>query len=120
VSGPTVNAIESFFETSDIGLVSGGPAQSSPVGDNVWERIERVEPDFIQSGTMALRITGRPYAQADDVVSAPYYFEPGTHKIDMREQRREIRLNFNSNVAGGDYQLGKLLLSVDMGDVRGY
>lgn len=120
VVGPTVNAIESFFETSDIGLVSGGPAQSLLVGDNVWERIERVEPDFIQSGTMALRITGRPYAQADDVVSDPYYFEPGTHKIDMREQRREIRLNFSSNVAGGDYQLGKLLLSIDMGDVRGY
>jgi hypothetical protein len=120
VSGTQVDAIESFFETSDLGFVAGGPAQASMVGDNVWVHIERVEPDFIQSGTMELRITGRPYAQADDVVSDPYYFEPDTHKIDMREQRREIRLRFTSNVAGGNYQLGKLLLSVDVGDVRGY
>ena len=120
VNGPTSNAINSFFETSDLGWVQGGPAQPSPVGDNNWLRIERVEPDFVQSGTMAVQVTGRPYAQADDVISDPYYFEPDTHKIDMREQRREIRLRFSSNEQGGNYQLGRVLLSVDIGDVRGY
>jgi hypothetical protein len=120
VNGPTSNAINSFFETSDLGWVQGGPAQPSPVGDNNWLRIERVEPDFVQSGTMTVQVTGRPYAQADDVISDPYYFEPDTHKIDMREQRREIRLRFSSNEQGGNYQLGRVLLSVDIGDVRGY
>ena len=38
----------------------------------------------------------------------------------MKEQRRELRLKFESNVVGGDYQLGMTLLSADLGDVRGY
>jgi hypothetical protein len=120
INGDQVDAIESFFETSDLGWVAGGPAQTAPVGDNKWLRVERVEPDFIQTGVMSVQITGRPYAQAEDVYSQSYPFDPTTNKIDMREQRREIRLRFTSNTAGGDYQLGKVLLSVDFGDVRGY
>jgi hypothetical protein len=120
IVGTSVQAIESSFETNDLGWVAGGPAQPSMVGENKWLRIERVEPDFIQSGTMQLYITGRPFAQAADKVSDAYDFTPTTNKIDMREQRREIRLKFVSNTQGGDYQLGRLLLNVDFGDVRGY
>jgi hypothetical protein len=112
------NAIESSFQTSDLGWVAGGPSQGSLVGDNVALNLERVEPDFIQNGTMSFQVTGRPYAQSADVTSDPYYFEPDTGKIDMREQRREIRLIFTSNEQGGDYQLGKVLLSASIGDVR--
>jgi hypothetical protein len=114
----TSNAIESSFQTSDLGWVAGGPSQASLVGDNVAVNLERIEPDFIQSGTMTFQVTGRPYAQSQDVTSDPYYFEPDTGKIDMREQRREIRLIFTSNVQGGNYQLGKVLMSADIGDVR--
>jgi hypothetical protein len=112
------NAIESFFQTSDLGFVAGGPAQTSPVGENFWVNLERVEPDFIQHGEMTFQVTGRPYAQSTDVVSQEYPFDPDTGKIDMRQQRREIRLIFKSNVQGGDYQMGKVLLSVTLGDVR--
>jgi hypothetical protein len=114
----TSNAIESSFQTSDLGWVAGGPAQASLVGDNVWVNLERIEPDFIQSGTMSFQVTGRAFAQYPDVTSEPYYFEPDTGRIDMREQRREIRLIFTSNVQGGNYQLGKVLLNADIGDVR--
>lgn len=120
ISGPNIEAVESFFVTNDLGLVAGGPSQPQMVGDNQWLRLERVEPDFIQSGEMSLVVIGRPYAQAEDVESAPYMFEPGTHKIDMKEQRRELRLRFGSNVLGGNYQLGRVLLNADTGDVRGY
>ena len=128
VNGQTASAIESYFETNDIGWVSGGPAApaspaSQPTGqtnDNRWIRLERVEPDFVQTGDMNLVITGRPYAQSDDVESAPYVFGPNTGKIDMKEQRREMRLRFTSNTLNGDYQLGKTLLSAEIGDVRGY
>ncbi len=113
-------AIESYFETNNLGWVNGGPAQQSLMGDNYWIRCERLEPDFVQSGDMQLYITGRPYAQSQDEVSAPYTFSPNTNKIDMREQRREMRLRFVSNTLGGDYQVGYLILTVDVGDVRGY
>ena len=120
VVGSSANAIESYFETSDLGFVAGGPAQTAPVGDNFWVNLERVEPDFIQSGTMSFQVTGRPYAQSADVASQEYEFEPETGKIDMRQQRREIRLRFKSNVQGGNYQMGKILLSVTTGDSRPY
>jgi len=112
------NAIESSFQTSDLGWVQGGPSQASPVGDNYWLHLERIEPDFVQSGEMTFQVTGRAFAQSEDVTSSPYAFSPDTGKIDLREQRREIRLIFTSNVAGGDYQLGRVLLHANVGDVR--
>jgi hypothetical protein len=120
IQGTSSNAIESFFETSDLGWVAGGPSQPSPVGENRWLHIERLEPDFIQEGPMDLFITGRPFAQSEDKTTGPYPFEPGTTKIDLREQRRELRLKFVSNVAGGDFQMGKVIVNADLGDVRGY
>ena len=118
VVGSQTNAIESSFQTSDLGWVQGGPSQMSPVGDNFQLHLERMEPDFIQSGEMTFQVTGRPFAQAEDVTSAPYPFDPDTRKIDLREQRRELRLIFTSNTQGGDYQLGRVLLHANVGDVR--
>lgn len=120
IKGGSVEAIESYFETNDLGLVSGGPSQNSPVGENRWLRVDRVEPDFVQSGTMSVQVTGRPFAQSEDVTSDPYFFEPGTGKVDMREQRREIRLIFTSNTQGGNYQLGRVILNAETGDSRPY
>jgi hypothetical protein len=120
IKGIQVNAIESYFETSDLGWVGGGPSQPALVGDNFWLHLERVEPDFLQSGNMELYVTGRPYAQETDQTSDAYVFSPTTGKIDMREQRRECRLKFVSNTVNGNYQLGRLLLSANIGDVRGY
>ncbi len=118
IQGVTASAVESYFETNDLGFVSGGPSQPSMMGDNFWLRLERVEPDFVMSGEMELYVTGRSFAQADDTTSSAYTFDPDTTKIDMREQRRELRLKFVSNTQGGDYQLGRLLLDADIGDVR--
>ena len=118
ITGALSVAIESFFETNDLGLVSGGPSQPAPVGENKWLRLERVEPDFVQSGDMELYVTGRSFAQSTDVTSSAYTFTPTTGKVDMREQRRELRLKFVSNVTGGNYQVGKILLDADLGDVR--
>jgi hypothetical protein len=77
-----------------------------------------MEPDFVQTGQMTFQVIGRAFAQAPDVTSAPYPFDPDTRKIDLREQRRELRLIFTSNVQGGDYQLGRVLLHANLGDVR--
>jgi len=120
VTGATAVAIESYFETNDLGWVSGGPSQPSAMGENKWIHLERLEPDFVQAGQMELYVTGRPFAQSQDETTGPYLFDPTTNKIDLREQRRELRLKFVSNVTGGNYQVGKILLDADMGDVRGY
>lgn len=120
VIGPQFNAIESFFETSDLSFIQGNPAETTMVGDNYWVHLERVEPDFLLSGPMQLFVTGSPYAQTQSETSGPYTFDPNTNKIDLREQRRQMRLKFVSNVSGGNYQCGRIILNVNLGDVRGY
>jgi hypothetical protein len=37
----------------------------------------------------------------------------------MKEQRREMRMRFRSNTQNGNYFMGRVLLSIDTGDVRG-
>lgn len=114
-----VNAIDSFFETNVIGARAGLVGAVEQPGDNVWTRCERIEPDFVQVGEMTLVVTGKGYAEDTDEVSEPYPFDPTTLKVDMREQRREMRLRFRSNTQNGDYFMGRVLMSLDTGDVRG-
>jgi len=120
INGQNVRSIPSSFETNDLSWLGGGPSQPTADGQNRWIRLERIEPDFLQEGEMTCIVTGRPFAQGEDKESGPYVFGPNTGKIDMREQRRELRLKFISDVAGGNYQLGKLLLDAEIGDVRPY
>jgi len=120
VRNTRASAIESYFETNDLGWVSGGPSEPTAVGNNVWLHVERVEPDFILEGEMTMYVVGRPYAQSEDDTSQAYVFDATTNKIDIRQQRRELRLLFVSNQEGGDYQCGRIILSADEGDVRGY
>lgn len=114
-----VDAIESSIETNVLGARMGLVGTVEQPGDNVWTRIERIEPDFVQSGAMDVVVTGKSYAEDEDDPSTPYSFDPSTTKIDMKEQRREMRLKFTSNVQNGNYFMGRVLLSIDTGDVRG-
>ena len=113
-----VNAIQSFFETNNLGWVTGGPGNNQLSGDNKWLRLERVEPDFVQYGDMNMYVTGKGYADDVDQTSSAYVFTKDTLKIDLREQRRELRLRFESNTYNGNYYMGKVLLSCDFGDER--
>jgi len=118
VDGESASAIPSYFETADFGFPTGGSDSEKPVGANRWTRITRVEPDFVMSGDMTVEVTGNEFAQVLAKESAPYTFGPDTGKIDLREQRREIRLRFTSNTLGGSYDAGKIIMHLDVGDVR--
>jgi hypothetical protein len=115
----SVDAIESFYETNVISGSVGLVGATNQAGDNLWTRCERVEPDFIQVGEMTVIVTGKSYADDVDDPSTPYPFDPTTLKIDMKEQRREMRLRFTSNTQNGNYFAGNILLSIETGDVRG-
>ena len=114
-----VNAIKSSFETNILGSGYGLVGAFQQPGDNLWTRLERIEPDFVQNGAMDVVVTGKGYADDTDQESAPYPFDPTTLKIDMKEQRRELRLRFTSNTQNGDYFMGRVILSGETGDVRG-
>ena len=115
----SVNAINSYFETNVLGSNMGLVGSAQSAGDNLWTRLDRVEPDFQQAGTMSMVVTGKGFADDTDIESAPYNFDPTTLKIDLKEQRREMRLRFISNTVNGDYFMGRVVLNVETGDVRG-
>jgi hypothetical protein len=111
-------AITSSITTCDISWVGGIPSQDSATGVNRRMHLRRIEPDFVQSGTMAMTILGRKFARGDTETSGPFYFDPDTGKIDLRVEHREVRLKFESNILDGDFQMGRLLITAEYGDER--
>lgn len=111
-------AIPAYCETCDFGYPTGGTQPNQPKGLNRWTRLIRVEPDILITGEMTLEVTGQEFANAPVTTSTPFTFDSNTVKIDMREQRRLIRLRFSSNVQGGNFEMGRTILHLEPGDVR--
>lgn len=110
-------AIPSFLETSDFGYPTGSTNVGQDRGINCLTRVVRIEPDFVQSGDMSVTIIGRKHPRSADEYSQPFSFSPDTGSVDMREQRRMVRLRFESNVTGGDFEMGRTILHLEPGDV---
>lgn len=115
--------VRSYFDTSNIGFASGGPSGDGAENLNAQTRITSLEPDFKQTGDMTVLVLGSSYAQDEDVQesSAKTFsaeMDPPA-KVDLREQRRLLRLRFESNALGGDYHMGKCLAHLEPGDERG-
>jgi hypothetical protein len=115
IDGPNINPIQSYFETADL--------SSLPQGRNEYLRITRIEPDFVQNGPMTVQVTGRANARAPEVVSSIFTFvdpkdvvEPQQQIVMLKEQRRELRVRFESNAVYGDYQMGQIIGHVSPGD----
>lgn len=108
-------AIPSWFETGDVSFPGTGPAGQF-IGKDCNIYIDRLEPDFVQTGDMKLTIKGRKFAAAETVTSIEYPFSPSTEYIGVDDQYREARFRFESNVQGGNYQLGQTLMRYAEGD----
>jgi hypothetical protein len=115
-SGET--SILSSFTTCDISWVGGTPSQDAASGINRRMHLRRVEPDFVQGGSMTLEILGRKFARGDTTTSDPFTFGPDTGKIDMRVEHREIALKFVSDSIDGNYEMGRILITAETGDER--
>jgi hypothetical protein len=117
--GNVLTAIDSFIQTGDIAYCANGPG-GERVGLDRWVYLTRVEPDFVQTGELTLTVSGRDYARSNPVSSNqnPYLITEDQLKQDMREQAREMRLKFRSNVINGNYFMGNTLLVLRIGDGR--
>lgn len=113
IDSSILNPIRSYFETADLSnLVQGR---------NEYVRITRIEPDFIQSGDMTVQVTGRANARAQEVYSSQFTFPavantPQEQIVMLKEQRRELRVRFESNAVYGDYQMGQIIGHISTGD----
>lgn len=115
VDGIRVFPVKSYFETGDLSALIQG--------QNKGLRIERIEPDFVQTGEMSVCITGRANARAPESVSKALMFpekadNPWDELVVMKEQRRELRVKFQSEVLGGDYQMGQIIAHIEPADGR--
>jgi hypothetical protein len=115
IDGQVINPIRSYFETADL--------SSLTQGKNEYLRITRIEPDFVQNGDMTVQVTGRANARAPEVFSSTFTFvdpsnvnEPYQEIVMLKEQRRELRVRFESNEVYGDYQMGQIIGHVSIGD----
>jgi hypothetical protein len=113
INGQLTSPIESYFETADLSTL--------PQGKSEYLRITEIEPDFVQNGPMTVQVTGRANARAPEVYSSVFSFpetasEPYQQIVMLKEQRRELRLRFESNAVGGDYQMGQIIGHMDSGD----
>ena len=113
IDGSTINPIPSWFETADLSSLTSGK--------NKGLRITTIEPDFIQSGPMTVQVTGRANARAPEVYGSQFEFpetadQPYEQIVMLKEQRRELRVKFESNAVGGNYQMGQIIGHVSDGD----
>jgi hypothetical protein len=113
IDGQRIAPVQSYFETADLSALVQG--QNSAL------RLTQIEPDFVQSGPMSVRVTGRANARAKEIVSRAYVFPetpaaPHEEIVVLKEQRRELRVRFESNAVGGNYQMGQIIGHLEPGD----
>jgi hypothetical protein len=117
----TVNdeaAIYSSFTTCDLSWVGGTPSEDASPGINRRMHLRRLEPDFVQSGDLYMTILGKKFARSAVESSPIFTITPDTEKVDLRLEYRELRLLFESNEVGGNYELGRMLVTAELGDER--
>jgi hypothetical protein len=112
-------AVYSSITTSDISWLTGSPSQDSLMGVNRRMHLRRVEPNFLQTGTMSMTVIGRKFAGGQyEAIDGPFYFTQDTGKIDLRIEHRLMRLKFESNDINGNYEMGRNLITAEYGDER--
>lgn len=119
IDSPNVEAIQSYFETADINLTKTQPPSLSAM------RIVAVEPDFVQSGNMTVQATGYINTKANRISTPAKVFPavaatPAEEVVKFKENAtmRRMRLRFESNTIGGDYQMGDTIAHVGVADGR--
>jgi hypothetical protein len=118
ISGQNVSAIKSHYETTNFSFKTGGAMKDVPPSPN-QTRLVRVEPDFVQSGSMNMYVEGGSYPNSENEESDAFVFDSTTEHLDPREQRGIMSLKFESNEIGGNFQMGKVIVTLEEGDLRG-
>lgn len=117
VDGTTSSAIRSFYTT---GIITAENFQQ-PLDKDV--KIDTLEPDFIQSGPLSVDVLIRGNARDPFEVAQSRSFDstaatPLAQQVPLKTTARQTKLQFTSNVAGGDYQAGKTLAFIETDQSR--
>ena len=53
-----------------------------------------------------------PHPNAKITTKGPYYFDDTDDKIDFRIRGRQMAIKYESNVTGGDFEIGKVRVNI--------
>jgi hypothetical protein len=106
-------AIRSFYTTADLTFLRADKPSDSSV------EILSIEPDFVQIGDLSVTIYGNANSRAPLQVSDKFTIaDPGDgvegreQIVELTEERRQMRLRFESNTLGGHYEAGQVYAKI--------
>lgn len=118
INGTVPVAVPSSFSTAALTSFDTDP----PSDDGIT--IGVMQPDFIQNGDMTVTVIKRnnakddPYVGSTATIFASPNLQVGTQNqaiaqtTPLKDTAKIIVLKFDSNVVGGDYQMGKIMLDI--------
>lgn len=119
IDGTRVLAIPSSFETQNY-----TPDMLNLPGDFSFS-CEAFEPDFVQMGDLSVQAIGTWNARSPEIEGDVKTFPdmttdlaPEDQTTPMRDNMRQMRFRVASNVAGGNYEMGKPMLHFRPADQR--
>lgn len=117
INGTDIQPIRSYFKTSEIAMIASDDPQ------NVSLRVTRLEPDYVQAGDLTMTVEGRDNARAQERVSDTHTITetaatPFEETVPLKDVRRLMSFRFESNVTGGDYQMGRTIGHIGPADGR--
>lgn len=111
-------AIQSYIESGDLSPILGNRGKNEPLRNQMNRLAEiGVEHDIVQTGNMTLTVRGRRFPRSSDS-DKTFTFSPTAEYTSMGEMRAYMRLRWESNVVGGNYQFGENVLHQGLGDRR--
>ena len=117
IEASDVQPIQSYFETAEMTMLAAEESSDSAL------RVARIEPDFVQTGNMTVSVKGRVNARAPIVEGEIFTFNDlattgDEETVKVRDVRRLMSFKFESNVAGGDYEMGECYAHIEPADGR--
>lgn len=117
INASNIQPIRSYFKTSELTMMSMEQSVDAAM------RVTTIEPDFVQSGELTVTVEGRQNARAPDVVSDSVSFPavaatPDQQTVPVKVTRRLMAFKFESNVAGGNYEMGDTYAHIGESDGR--
>lgn len=115
IIGNTVNAIESFIESSDLSIVGGDMGTGE---DNIWTQLVGMEPDFLFGNALNIQILTREFAQDDSIIAENRVItkSPPLNYFDTQIQGRYVRWRITCNEQNGYMIMGQPQFMYRQGD----
>lgn len=112
IEGQSVLAIKSSYTTPYMTIENIGQA-----GSQESISVSSTEPDFIQTGDMTATLLCRANAKSAVIESPPVTIQvnptdPNDQLVNFKTGGQQVSFKFESNVAGGNYWMGKMQADV--------